>query len=328
MNGKIVFFFISVLFFVACGNPPAPQAVVYVYAGYQDLGYEQAYKEFEKETGIKVILKQEPVEDLLKKLEEKNESDSADVLILNDLGLMLKAEKLGLLKPIKREEINEHVPLKYRSPDRLWFGLGKFAKVLVYNKEKVKPEELSSYQDLASPKWSKKLLLSPSYLPTYRSFLASMLAHEGVEKSSEWLEATSKNLASSAQEEEINQVHAIAQGIANLSIVSTDVIGKYFKLKPAAQSKIGVFFPNQSSYGTHINLHTAAVVENAPNLTNAGKLIGFLTSEKGQEILTNQSFVYPIYVAVQANEVLQSWGDFKEDVLDFNFLIQASPLKE
>jgi iron(III) transport system substrate-binding protein len=280
----------------------------------------ELYQQFERQTGIKVILTKDKGSKLIQKIKEDGQSSKADVLIFLDAGRLQYAANTGMFQSVKTEPLEENVPLVSRHPERLWFGLGKRARVLVYNREKVKVEELGTYEDLAHPKWSSELNISPSAYISNRSLLASMLANGGEDAITSWVNGVAANLTKPSSGRDIDQVLAVAQGEGCIAIANTNAIGKFFELQKQASRKIGVFFPNQSTSGTHINFSGMGVLANAPNKKYAIKLLVFLTSRKAQMQLTNQNFEYPVHPNVEAAPILQSWGEYKADDLDFNFL--------
>ena len=75
----------------------------------------------------------------------------ADVVITKDAELLDIAAQRGLLDPFKSAKISSTIPPEFMDPAGRFFVDAYRARVIFYSKARVKPSELSSYEDLAKP---------------------------------------------------------------------------------------------------------------------------------------------------------------------------------
>jgi len=278
---------------------------------------KQLFKMFEDKTGIKVNVVKAKANELIKRLEKEGKNSPADLLITADVGRLYLADKKGLLQSVNSKFLNETIPANLKDRDNKWFGLTKRARVIVYNKDKVDPSELSTYEDLTMPKWNKRVLVRKSSNIYNQSLLASFIASQGEEKAKDWAKGLVNNMARTPAGSDRDQMKAVVAGIGDVAIVNTYYVGKLLNSKKKNEvmvgKKMGVFFPNQTGRGTHINISGIAMTKSSKNQENAVKLIEFLASPKAQSIFAEANYEYPVNPAVKPSKLLQSWGEFKED---------------
>jgi iron(III) transport system substrate-binding protein len=186
----------------------------------------------------------------------------------------------------------------------------------------VKPEQLSTYEDLADPKWKGRITVRPSAAMYDQSLLASLIALDGEEKAADWARGIVNNLARAPQGNDRDQAKAIAAGISDVCIMNTYYVGQMLNSKDPeevkAAEKVAVFFPNQKTTGTHLNVSGAGLVKSSPNKENAIKLLEFLLDLPSQKLLSEANYEYPVNPAAETASLLKSWGmDFKTQMLDF-----------
>jgi len=285
---------------------------------------QELFAQFEKETGITVNVVNAKADELMQKMSLEGAQSPADVLITVDAGRLVRAKNKGLLQSASSVFLNKTIPSHLKDADNHWFALTKRARVIVYNPEKVKAEELSSYEALTDKKWKNKILIRSSDNIYNQSLLASIIANNGEEKASEWTKEIVANMARSPKGNDRDQVKAVVAGEGDIAIVNTYYIGKLLNSKNPdeviAGKGIKVFFPNQNNRGTHINVSGAGVAKYAPNKEHAIKFIEFLASKKSQEIFAKANYEYPVNKEVVSSELLKSWGEFKEDTLSLTKL--------
>jgi iron(III) transport system substrate-binding protein len=285
---------------------------------------QELFAQFEKETGITVNVVNAKADELMQKMSLEGAQSPADVLITVDAGRLVRAKNKGLLQSASSVFLNKTIPSHLKDTDNHWFALTKRARVIVYNPEKVKAKELSSYEALTNKKWKNKILVRSSDNIYNQSLLASIIANNGEEKASEWTKGIVANMARSPKGNDRDQVKAVVAGEGDIAIVNTYYIGKLLNSKNPdevlAGKGIKVFFPNQNDRGTHINVSGAGVAKYAPNKENAIKFIEFLASKKSQEVFAKANYEYPVNREVVSSDLLKSWGEFKEDTLSLTKL--------
>ena len=285
---------------------------------------QELFAQFEKETGIKVNVVNASADELIQKMSLEGEQSPADVLITVDAGRLVRAKNNGLLQSVKSEFLEETIPSHLKDTDNQWFALTKRARVVVYNPDNVKAEDLSTYEALTDDKWKNKILIRSSSNIYNQSLMASIIANSDEATAVKWAEGIVANMARSPKGNDRDQIKAVVAGEGDLAVVNTYYIGKLLNSKNADEVKAGegikVFFPNQEGRGTHVNVSGAGVAKYAPNKVNAIKFIEFLASEKAQKVFAKANYEYPVNTKVMPSELLQSWGSFKEDTLSLSKL--------
>lgn len=282
------------------------------------------FEAFTKQTGIKVNEVKGTAEELVERLKREGASSEADLFITVDGGVLNYAKQNAVLQPIQSAAIDKNVPKQLRDKDNNWVGIATRARVIVYAKDRVKPEQLSTYEDLAGEKWKGKVLVRSSSSLYNQSLVASFIELNGEQKAEEWSKGIVANLARKPEGGDRDQAKAIAAKVGDVAIMNTYYVGQMLASKDAEEVKvaqnIGVFFPNQSTTGTHLNISGAGLTKHAKNKDNAIKLVEFITGKEGQTILAQGSFEFPVNETADKPELLKSWGTFKTQQLDFSKL--------
>lgn len=287
---------------------------------------KKLFKMFEEKTGIKVNVVKAKASALIKRIETEGEKSPADVLITVDAGRLYQAKSKNLLQPIESEYLQKTIPSQLRDKDNQWFALTKRARVTVYKIGSGMDKKLSTYEDLADPKFKGQIMVRSSNNIYNQSLMAAMIAHHGEEYAIKWAKGVVANMASSPKGNDRYQVKAIANGIGSIGIVNTYYIGKMVNNKDLSQKesvrKVKVFFPKFENGGTHINVSGAGVAKYAPNKENAIKFIEFLASKDAQELFAKANYEYPILKSVESSDLVKSWGTFEDDHISINTLGQ------
>jgi len=278
------------------------------------------FAQFEEETGIKVNVKMDDADRLIQLLQTEGENTPADLLITTDIGRLYYAKELGLLQSVSSALLTERIPAHLRSKESDWFGLTKRARVIMYNPTKTEVSSLSTYEDLADPKWKGQISIRSSSNVYNKSLMASLVAHLGEEEATQWAKGIVANMATEPKGNDRDQIKNIVSGTGSIAITNTYYLGLLVNSdnpaeREAAQNVVP-FFPNQDGRGAHINLSGAGVVKGADNAENAVKLLEFLVSEKAQSLYVEANYEYPVNPNVKPSELLSSWGDFVEDTLN------------
>ncbi len=282
------------------------------------------YDKFTEETGITVNVLKAGSDELLEKLENEGKDTQADLLITSDVGRLYRAGTRGLTQPFVSSVVEENVPKHLRATDNMWTALTVRARIIAYSLERVKPQELSTYEALTDPEWEGRVLVRSSGNIYNQSLLASFIALNGEEASKTWAQGIVKNMARSPEGNDRDQMKAVVAGDGDVAIVNTYYVGKLLnssdKYEVEVGEKIGVFFPNQETNGTHINISGAALTQHAKHKEAAIALLEFLTGEKAQSDYANANYEYPVNPSVEPSELLQSFGDFDIQEIDLSLL--------
>ena len=285
---------------------------------------KKLFKMFEEKTGIKVNVVKAKASALIKRMESEGAKSPADVLITVDAGRLYQAKSKDLLQSINSNYLTTNIPATLRDKDNKWFALTKRSRVAVYRIGSGMDSKLSTYEDLADPKFKGQIMVRSSNNIYNQSLMAAMIAHHGEEYALNWAKGVVANMAKAPKGNDRYQVKAVANGIGSVAIANTYYIGKMVNNKDASQresvKKVKIFFPKFENGGTHINVSGAGVAKYAPNKENAVKFVEFLASKDAQELFAQANYEYPVLAGVKSSELVSSWGQFKDDTISINTL--------
>ncbi|WP_038051998.1 Fe(3+) ABC transporter substrate-binding protein [Thioalkalivibrio sp. ALJ1] len=301
------------------GCSPADEDEVNLYSARQENLIKPLLDDFTDQTGIKVNLVTGGADSLLQRLRQEGRNSPADVFITVDAARLHHASEAGVLQGTESDLLNENIPERYRDPDGLWFGLSSRARPILYHKDRVDPDDLSTYEALTDEKWEGRICIRSSDNVYNQSLVAAMIATEGAEHAQEWANGIVANMARPPQGGDRDQIRAVANGVCDIAVANTYYLGLMLdgegRDREVAE-QIGVFWPNQDDRGTHVNISGAGVTAHAPNRENAIRLLEFMTSNEAQEWYAEVNQEYPIRDDVPASEILQGFGEFKSDDIE------------
>ena len=292
---------------------------------------ELQYKNFTEKTGIKVNVVKANADELIERLKNEGESSPADLFVTVDAGKLFNAREAGVLQKIPSKNINQNIMNDLRDPEGFWAPITYRSRVIVYSNERVEKSDLSTYEDLANPKWKNRLLVRSSSNAYNQALMSSLVANLGSENTENWSSAVVSNFARDPKGSDRDQVKAIAAGQGDIAIVNSYYIGLLLASEKEeelnAGNSVSVFFPNQGEgdRGSHINISALGLIKSSPNKENAIKLIEYLTSEEAQDVYVNNSYEYPANSMVEPSQIVKSWGGFKIDKLNLNALGEFRP---
>lgn len=281
---------------------------------------DELYELFTSQTGIKVNLIEGKADELIERIKSEGANSPADVLITVDAGRLWRAEQAGIFAPVTSTVLTEKIPANLRHPNNLWFGFTKRARVIMYNKNLVNPSELSTYENLADPQWQNRIIVRSSSNIYNQSLIAGLIEVLGAEPTEAWCQGLVSNFARSPEGNDTAQIEAVAAGLADLTLANTYYLPRFAegRNKTAIFDQIGVFFPNQSDRGTHVNISGGGMVKTAPNPEAAVAFLEFLSSPEAQAFFAQGNSEYPVVSGVAVDPILASFGEFKEDTVNVN----------
>ncbi len=300
---------------VAALLAPAAQAdTVTVYSARNEQLLKPLLDRYSKDTGTEVRLLTANEGALLARLKAEAESTPADVLITVDAGNLWLAAQQGALRPLNSALLQKNIPAHLRDPGNQWFGLSVRARTMVYSKARVKPAELSTYEDLAAPKWKGKLCLRTSKKVYNQSLVAMMITELGEPATEAIVRGWVANLATDPFPDDTSLLKAIAAGQCQVGIVNTYYLGRLLAKEP--DFPVGLHWANQNGSGTHVNVSGAGVTRHAKNPAGAQKLVEYLSQEGAQNFYVDEDLEFPANPKVQPNSLIKNWGTFKPNLLN------------
>lgn len=285
---------------------------------------EALYSDFTKKTGIKINRIEADDNALAERLKGEGANSPADVILMVDAARLWRAQIDGFFKPINSKYLESRIPANLRSrPDpegSTWFGLSTRARLVVYNKDKVKSQDVDTYEKLAEPMNKGKVCTRSGTHPYMLSLIGAMIERRGEAATEEWAKGMVANMARPPRGGDTDQIKAVASGECGVALANSYYLVRLLRSnKPedkAVVSKIGFVWPNQKTSGTHINIAGGGVAKNAPHPKAAVEFLEYLASDSAQEYFANGNNEWPVVKSVKIeNEGLKMLGPFKaEDI--------------
>ena len=326
MNVKTLILSTAVFSVLTVSSITTVQAVsdgsVTVYSSRKEHLIKPLFEAFTKDTGIKVEYLTGKGGALIERLKLEGTNTKADMFMTVDAGNLWYAGSQGLFQSVQTDILKSNIPSHLRDPEGLWTGLSIRARTIVYNTDKVKASDLSTYADLASPKWNGRLCLRTSKKIYTKSLVASIIYNHGEAKAGDILSGWVNNLAATPHAKDSHVMNAILAGQCDVGLVNTYYYGRLIEKNPKAPLKL--FWANQDTTGVHVNISGAGVTKHGSNSKDATTLLEWLSSAKAQSIYGSLNKEYPANQSVASDDVVSSWGSFKQDNMN---LAQAGILQ-
>ncbi|MDD1012437.1 extracellular solute-binding protein [Pseudomonas rubra] len=284
---------------------------VVVYSSRIDELIKPVFDAYTKETGVKIKFITDKEAPLMQRIKAEGENATADLLLTVDAGNLWQAEQMGILQPIKSDIIDKNIPAQYRASSHDWTGLSLRARTIAYSTERVKPEELSTYEALADKNWEGRLCLRTAKKVYNQSLTATLIETHGEKKTEEIIKGWVNNLSTDVFSDDTALLQAINAGQCDVGIVNTYYYGRLHKENPKLAVKL--FWPNQADRGVHVNLSGIGLTKHAPHPEAAKKLVEWMTGAEAQKIFAGVNQEFPANPTVAPSEEVAAWGTFKAD---------------
>jgi iron(III) transport system substrate-binding protein len=317
---------IATLLFATLGSAAAQEQVLNLYSARHYASDEALYSNFTKATGIRINRVDSDDAGILARLKAEGAASPADVILLVDAARLYKGEVEGLFKPVKSRVLEDAIPAQYRSAPAAegstWFGFSTRGRVIVYDKVKVQRADVDTYEELADPKNRGKVCLRSGSHPYNLSLFGAVTEHLGEQKAEAWLKGIVDNMARAPKGGDTDQIKAVGAGECQVAVSNTYYIARLLRSgKPedkALMERVGVVFPNQQSWGTHLNIAGGAVAKNSKHPAAAVKFLEYLASPEAQNHFANGNNEWPTAKGVKVdNPALVAMGgaDFKAETI-------------
>ena len=308
------FFALGVFAVLGVFGTGAQAETVTVYSARNEQLIKPLFDAFTQETGVDVRFVTDKEGALLARLQAEGRNTPADLLITVDAGNLWQAAQQGALKPVQSRVLDANVPPHLRDPKGEWYGLSVRARTLFYSKARVDAQSLSSYEDLADPKWKGKLCLRTSKKVYNQSLVAMLIAMHGEAASERIVRGWIANLATDVFADDTALLKAIAAGQCDVGIANTYYYGRIVDKEPGFP--VGIHWANQATDGVHVNVSGAGVVRHAKNERGAIRLLEWLSSERAQHLYTDRDLEYPANPKINPDALIAGWGPFKPNLIN------------
>lgn len=294
--------------------PAALSAELVVYSARNEQLVKPLFDAYSEKTGGRIRFVTDKEGPLLARLKAEGVNTPADLLITVDAGNLWLAQQQGVLARVDSQTLRKNVPAHLRDPENHWFGLSIRARTIVYNTSRVKPQDLSTYENLGDAKWKGRLCLRTSKKVYNQSLVAMMIARAGEPKTEAVVKSWIANLATDVFPDDTKVMEAIAAGQCDVGIVNTYYFGRLIKKDP--KLPLALYWPNQGDRGVHVNVSGAGVTAHAKHRDAAIKFLEWLSSDEAQGMFAGVNLEYPVNPNVRPDSIVAAWGNFKQDTIN------------
>ncbi len=296
---------------------PAWAQEVNVYSARQPELIDPILQAFTVETGIKVnsVFMDKGI---IERLQAEGDLSPADLVLTTDIANLSAIVEAGVVQPVQSEVIEAAIPEDFRDPADMWFGVTSRARVIYASRDRVAEGEVTTYEDLADPKWQGRIC-ARSGLHNYNiALLSAAIAHHGPEAAKVWAAGLKANLARKPEGGDRDQAKAVWSGECDIALGNTYYVGQMLSDSEQAEwaNAIRVVFPIFEGGGAHVNISGMAMTKAAPNHDNALKLMEYLVSPTAQALYAELNFEYPLVAKVPSSALVAGWGTFERDTIN------------
>lgn len=288
---------------------------VNVYSARKEALIKPILEQFTDKTGIKVNLITGKADALISRMQNEGKHSPADLLVTTDVGRLYRAKTQDLLQAVDSKVLSDNIPAHLRDPQQHWYALTLRARPIMYAKDRVAADELSTLQDLTDAKWKGRICIRSSSNIYNQSLIASMIEIQGEQKTQQWANDFVKNFARPPKGGDRDQIKAVAAGQCDIAVANTyylaGMLADADSSNGKAAAKVKVFWPDQQGSGAHINISGAGVAKHAPNAEAAKKLMEFMITEQAQAWYAKTNGEYPVRAGVSWSPILEGFGQFK-----------------
>lgn len=309
---------------------PAAAQVLNLYTARHYQTDDALYTNFTRQTGIRINRIEGKEDELFERIRREGPASPADVFLTVDAARLQAADDAGLFAPVNSRLLNSRIPEQFRDLEGKWFGFSYRARVIAYDRSKVRPEEIASWADLAKPRFRGKVCVRSGGHVYNRTLVASLLHHWGEDRTADWTRGIVTNLARDPKGGDTDQIRAVAAGECEVAITNhyyyTRILASNRPEDQAVVRKVGVVYPEQNSFGTHVNISGGGILKHAPNKVAAVRFLEYLASDEAQAYFANGNNEWPVVPGVKLNNPpLESMGNFKVDRLPAAILARNAP---
>jgi len=301
---------------LSCTALPAMAEEVNVYSHRQPELIKPLLDAFTAKTGIDVNVAFVD-KGMVERLVAEGDRSPADLVLTVDIARLTQVVDAGVTQAVQSDVLTAAIPAEFRDAGNQWFGLTTRSRVVYASKDRVMPGEVTTYEDLADPKWKGRICIRSGTNDYNIALLGAVIAHDGMEAAKTWVEGLKANLARKPDGGDRDQVKAIAAGQCDIAIGNTYYIGQMLADpdQKAAAEAVNVVFPTFLTGGSQMNVSGVAMTKSAPNHDAALKLMEYLVSDEAQKIYAETNYEFPVKAGVPVSALVASWGTFTPDTL-------------
>jgi iron(III) transport system substrate-binding protein len=281
------------------------------------------YNDFTEQTGIRVNLIEGTSDELIERIRNEGVNSPADIVITVDAGRLWRAKEAGVLQPHNSGHLNNVIPEAMRDRDGYWIGLSERVRGIIYNRERVNPDELRGYWELADSIWEGRICVRSSNNIYNQSLVASLIESRGEEATEEWARGLVTNFARTPQGGDTDQIKAVAAGLCDIALANQYYLARLAQSRNdqdrEVANSVGIYYPPAEFGGAHVNISGAGLAANSPNRENAIRFLEYLATEDAQLLFAVGNNEYPVLPTVETPGVLGDFGSYESDAVNVTF---------
>lgn len=302
-----------------CVTPTGEEGSVNLYTARHYASDDAIYAAFTCETGIRVQKIEIPAEQMLARLQAEGAGSPADVVVIQDAGAMGTLAEADVLVPFDDAVIDGRVAEQWRDPEGRWFGIARRARIVAYDTARVQPDEVDTYEELASPRFRGKLCVRSSDNSYNLSLMSALIERWGPERALQWARGIVANMARPPEGGDIEQIRAVGAGQCEVAITNHYYFLRLAESEDQADrdltSRVNLAFPSLDGRGAHFNLSGAGLAAHSPNRANAIRFLEFLTGAQSQAIFATETNEFPTTTEAELPEDVARYMDQPADPL-------------
>lgn len=293
-----------------------PKEELTVYSGRGQALIGPLLERFADETGISVLVRYDDSANLALQIDTEGDRTPADIFVSQSPGTVGFLAARDKLAPIDAALL-ERVPEAFRSHAGTWVGLSGRRRVLVYNRDLVRPEDLpASVFDLTDVRYAGKVGLAPTNA-SFEDFVTAMIEIAGRDRALEWLTAMER-AGSTTYPNNNAIVDAVGRGEIPMGLVNHYYNFRALAENPDAPSRNHHFA--DGDLGSLILVSTATVLRTSDQKDAAMRLVDFLLSDEAQRYFTEEDYEYPLVTGVPPREGLPPLNPASSPAIDLDSL--------
>jgi iron(III) transport system substrate-binding protein len=294
---------------------PADPGELVVYSGRSEALVAPIIAQFAEATGIQVDVRYGSTSEMAATLLEEGSNSPADVFFAQDPGGLGAVAKAGLFAALPNDLLSK-APERFRSPEGQWVGISGRARVVVYNTDRLKPEDLpADIADFTDPKWSGRIGWAPTN-GSFQAMVTAMRVQWGEDKTRQWLEGIQTNQPK-VFEGNAPIVEAVAAGEIDVGFVNHYYLYRYLQ-EQGDGFKARNHFLTGGGPGSLIMAAGAGRLASGKNEANALRFLQFMLSPVAQQYFSGQTFEYPVAEGVVTPRGLPPLAELDALAMDIN----------
>lgn len=315
---------IALAFTLAAGTAAAQDKVLNLYSARHYATDEALYANFTRQTGIRIQRIEAGDEALLERLRSEGRNSPADVVLMVDAARLWKAQIEGLFQPLRSPLLEARIPAHLRGKDdgkgSEWFAYSTRARLIVYHKASIAPDQVRNYADLAQPALKGKVCTRSGVHPYMLSLIGALAEHKGEAAAEQWARGVVANFARTPRGGDTDQIKAVATGECRVALANSYYLARLMRSERAEDrdivARIGIIAPDQAGHGVHMNVSGGGIARHAPHPEAAAKFLEYLASDEAQRMFADGNNEWPVVSSVRvSNPALESLGKFRQDAL-------------